>query len=111
MAPVRGTVTYRGKPLERGRVTFTPEQGTPGPQAVGNIRPDGSFRMKTVGREGASIGWHHVTVHLRRELTPEEEREMVRPESLIPERYSRFSESPLRFRVEAGDNEYPIALE
>ena len=112
LAPVHGTVAYRGKALDRGTVVFLPEPGTPGPPAVGHIRPDGSFQLGTLGQDGASIGRHRVLVHLRRQLTKAEERQMgVVPESLIPEKYSRDDQSPLRFEVKAGANECVIALE
>jgi len=63
------------------------------------------------GPHGAPVGKHVVTVHCRRPPTPEEKRNLVIPESLIPEKYSRQDESPLRFEVQEGHNEYPIELE
>ena len=111
LAPVTGTVTYDGKPLDHGNVVFFPEAGVPGPQAVGAIQSNGTFRMQTIGRDGAAVGRHRVMVHCRRPLRPEEERQMIVPESLIPEKYSSESNSPLRFEVKRGDNEYPIVLE
>lgn len=111
LAPVTGTVTYQGDPLGHGEVVFTPEQGTAGPQSVGKIDSGGSYRMRTASGDGAPLGKHLVTVHCRRPLTPEEQRNLVIPESLIPEEYSRQDESPLRFKVQEGRNEYPIELE
>lgn len=111
LAPVHGTVTFKGKPIEFGRVVFVPAQGTPGPQAVGKIGPDGSFRMTTANRDGAAVGHHVVTVHCRREPTPEEVRNLVITESLIPLHYAREDRSPLSFQVKDGRNELPIKLE
>ncbi len=116
MATVKGTVTYQGKPLDHGRVVFLPEQGTPGPAAVGVIQSDGSFRVENAGREGAALGWHRVTVHCRGELTGEENRnraasEFAVPKSLIPEKYSSAEQSPLRFEVKEGRNEWSIVLD
>ena len=111
LAPVQGTVSYQGKPLELGRVVFIPAKGTPGPQAVGKIEPDGSFRMSTANRDGAAIGQHVVTVHCRREPTPEEARNLVITESLIPLRYAQEDTTPLSFQVKEGRNELPIVLE
>lgn len=108
MAPVHGTVTYRGKLLDRGKVVFLPEQGPP---AVGHIQPDGSYKLTTARNTGALVGRHRVLVHLRRLLTKAEERQMgVMPESIIPEKYSRDDLSPLRFDVKPGMNEYVISL-
>jgi predicted small lipoprotein YifL len=111
LAPVHGTVTYQGKPVERGRVVFVPAKGTPGPQAVGRIGLDGSFRMTTANRDGAAVGQHVVTVHCRREPTAEEARNLVIPESLIPLHYAREDTSPLNLQVQDGQNELPINLE
>ena len=52
---VQGTVTYQGKPLEQGRVVFSPEKGTVGPQSVGTINADGSFEMRTGEERGAPL--------------------------------------------------------
>jgi hypothetical protein len=111
LAPVTGVVTYRGKPLDHGKVVFTPQSGTPGPQAVGELDAQGRFRMRTAGRDGAAAGKHLVTVHCRRIVTPEEARRLVIGELLIPTKYANEVESPLRFEVKRGNNEYTITLE
>ena len=111
LAPVHGTVSHQGKPLTHGRVVFVPSKGTPGPQAVAQIEPDGSFHMRTADHDGAAIGQHVVTVHCRREPTPEEARNLVITESLIPLRYASEDKSPLSIDVKDEDNEFPIELE
>jgi len=113
LAPVHGTVTYQGKPLDHGKVVFFPEAGTPGPQAVGAIESDGTFRMQTIGRDGAAVGRHRVLVHCRRPARPEEQGPTGVPpsESLIPRKNSVLEDSPLRFEVKEGGNAYSISLE
>ena len=112
LAPVEGSVTYQGKPLNHGRVVFSPLDGTSGPQAVGEIGPDGSFQMRTVDHDGAPVGRHRVTVHCRRPPTDQERKDLVVTELLIPARYARHAETPLVFEVtKGGNNEYNIALE
>lgn len=111
LGTVKGKVLYQGQTLDHGRVVFIPMEGTPGPQGVGQIESDGSFRIETGKHDGAAVGKHMVTVHCRREPTPEQARDMLFvPESLIPEKYSKEHESPLRFEVKQGANEYPIEL-
>lgn len=112
VALVEGTVRYRDQPLQQGRVVFTPEDGTPGPAAIGNIQPDGTFSMQTSNRQGAAVGRHIVTVHCRRTATEQEQRNLVITESLIPDKYWRSDQSPLRFEVRSSEvNRYDIALE
>jgi hypothetical protein len=111
MAEVTGKVTYKSEPLTRGQVVFTPEQGTPGPTAVGDIQPDGTYRMKSATFNGAAIGPYKVTVHSRREHTEEESAQLKIPPSLIPEKYGQEATSQLTFDVREGKNEYAIDLQ
>ncbi len=113
LVPVHGTVTYQGKPLGHGRVVFVPQEGTPGPRLAGIIKSDGSYHIRTTGRDGAVIGKYIVTVH-RRTLpaTPEEkENRWFVGKPLIPFKYFKERESGLSFEVKKGDNEYNIELE
>ena len=113
LASVEGVVTYQGKMLDHGKVVFIPEKGTSGPQAVSTIESDGTFRINTIQSKGAAIGWHTVLVHCRRPA--QKAKAGVPPsqygESLIPRKYSVKADSPLRFQVKEGRNEYSIVLE
>lgn len=112
LAPVVGTATYDGQPLDHGEVVFLPCDGTLGSSAVGAIQADSQFVMRTGAHEGAAIGRHKVTVHCRRTPTENEARNLVVTESLIPERYWKDDKSPLVFEVKAGEtNLFPIVLE
>ena len=110
LATVRGTVTYQGKPLDHGEVVFVPIEGTPGPQAMGAIGPDGSFAIKTAGKDGAAVGKHKVKVICRRVVTPEEAKNLVIGELLTPAIYAQDAKTPLEFEVKKGTNTYPIEL-
>ena len=61
---MQGTVTYKGVPLKGGTVVFTPdpERGGQGPMALAEIRPDGTYSLRTDGDKGAVAGWHRITV-------------------------------------------------
>jgi hypothetical protein len=64
MAPVRGTVSYRGVPLHSGVIVFTPDEtrGTHGQQAHAEIQADGNYSLTTEDAAGALPGWHRITV-------------------------------------------------
>jgi hypothetical protein len=60
--PVKGKVTYRGKPLTRGTITFEPTDA--GRDANGAIQSDGSFTLTTFkDGDGAIPGTHKVKVN------------------------------------------------
>ena len=98
-APVVGTVTYRGKPLNAGRIIFFHPSG----QAVGaNIAADGSFRL------AAFQGKNQVAVELfgprRPNPIPDGRPRMLPGPSLIPDRYTDSRTSGLTLNVKPGEN-------
>jgi len=63
--PASGSVTYKGKPLEKGQVQFLPVDG---PAAVGSVE-NGKFALGTNGiAEGAPPGHYRVTVFSYQEV-------------------------------------------
>src|SRR5579883_1927961 len=59
--PVKGSVTYQGKKLTQGEVTF--ESLENGREAHGRIQPDGTFVLTTFKEgDGALAGDHRVAV-------------------------------------------------
>lgn len=97
MIPVRGEVTYQGKPLTRGLVTYMPTKAGAGRTANGPIQPDGTFVMTTQKRDdGVVRGEYNIVVHSDEEDPNQprtrEEIESQRgpapaPKLLIPEIY------------------------
>ena len=60
LIPVKGKVTYKGKPLTEGRITFLPDYGR---EAHGEIQPDGTFVLTTdKDGDGAVAGEHRVSI-------------------------------------------------
>ena len=67
LAPISGTVTFDGEPLEGAEVVFAPmgkkNVVEVGPASVGYTDDQGRFTLKTVkGRQGAVVTNHRVSV-------------------------------------------------
>lgn len=66
MVPIRGEVTYNGKPLNHGRVVYLPKDPTKCRQASGPIKADGTFELTTQkGGDGAMFGDYEIVVFSR----------------------------------------------
>ena len=102
LAEVRGVVTYKGKPLEKGDVVFAPQEGTPGPQATGEIASDGSYRLMTNDDYGAAIGTHKVTVASRAEQSEADYKSLKIPKLITPTKYANEQRDPAHLRRQGG---------
>ncbi len=61
--PIRGTVTYRGKPLEAGEVRYLPVDARQGRVARGPLDSRGRFRLTTLtDGDGALAGEYRIVV-------------------------------------------------
>ena len=122
---VSGTVTYNGKPVTRGVVSFVPIGGpgaTTGQSAAGEINSGGSYTLTTFDPgDGAVLGEHNVLVQSREENPALEGKGMPIPDakgqvnipqakSLVPEKYATTEKSPLKFTVKEGSNVINIEL-
>lgn len=97
MVPVKGTITYKGKPLTQGTIVFEPEDA--GREAHGEIGPDGSFMMSTFQEgDGVMPGMHRVAI------TP-------LGKTRIPARYRNTSASRVRVEVSASKQTYLVELD
>jgi hypothetical protein len=93
--PVRGVVTYKGKPLSRGTVVFEPDSGR---EAHGEIRADGSFVLTTfVTDDGATPGTHRVAV-------------TGLPRNVLPLKFQNAGVAGVEVEVAAGKSDYAIDL-
>jgi len=121
VAPVRGTVTQKGKPLTGGDVMFTPSQGPAGASghvATGQIGSDGSYSLTTFNTgDGAVLGTHKVTVVARATADLEKMNKKQGgaiayklPPSLVPPKYTRVDSTPLTYTVEDKSNVIDIQL-
>jgi hypothetical protein len=70
MAPVKGKVTWKGKPVREAAITFSPvgksaDETEPGKPGTGFTDEEGNYVLSTFKvRDGALIGSHRVTVML-----------------------------------------------
>jgi hypothetical protein len=106
MAVTTGLVTFDGKPLKGGTVTFLPDRrkGTIGPTGVGHIDKTGHYRIITAKQDGAIVGYHQIRV---------EALDKSKPGSpwKIPIVYDSPEESGLAAEVKAGQvNDIPLVL-
>ncbi len=118
MAPVQGTVTYRGQPLPKALVVFMPETPDVLP-ASGMTDSDGRYELMTIVQgDGATIGKHRVTIEARAPAKdqpsdmgggpPEQYLETGAP--LIPEKYFQPDSSGLTAEVKPSDNTLDFEL-
>jgi hypothetical protein len=108
-AVVRGKVTYDGRPVPNGTITFIP---TSGPTATGEIQSDGSYTLTTSrSGDGAVLGQHKVVIVAMQDMSgrlPEER--VALPPPIIPEKYTSIATSDLRAEVQEGENTFNFDL-
>lgn len=104
--PVRGQVTYKGKPIAEATVVLHRVGG----DIEGNQKPiaytaaDGTFSLTTMKKgDGAPPGEYAITVELRAPQTIGEEVVRNGP-NLLP------ASSGLKFVVQQGENEIPAII-
>ena len=110
-ASVSGKVTYQGKPVPKGTISFVPVSTT-GRSATGAIQPDGSYTLQTeTPRDGAQLGDYFVTISAHDEpildYTPQKP---VKPQLLAPAKYENPKTSDLKETVKSGSNTFNFDL-
>jgi hypothetical protein len=94
--PVRGKLTYRGKPVPSGTINFIPDSG---PSASAEIQPDGSYSLMAVP------GTHSVVIVAMQDMSnrlPEERTPL--PPPIVPTKYTSIATSDLKAQVEEKEN-------
>lgn len=98
MAPVQGTVTLDGKPLEGAMISFKPNEGQP---SYSRTDSSGHYELNyLIDTKGAKIGSHKVKITTATEENPDE---------IVPDRFNRKTE--LTREVESGKNEFNFELD
>jgi hypothetical protein len=113
---VSGKVTYQGKPLSSGIVSFVSEAGAP---HYADIESDGSYRMVN-----APVGPVRIGVQSKpkqsaspsprmprsREDFVKVESDMKAKESILPDKYTDPNKSDLTYTVTKGKQQFDIDL-
>jgi hypothetical protein len=119
LGKVYGKVTYKGQPVDGGRVVFTPTAGKgseTGQGATGAIGTDGSFEMTTFNTgDGAVLGQHVVTVVVpqKGEMPKPDATSRIEyklPKNVTPSKYATADKSPLRCTVVEGSQKFDIEM-
>jgi hypothetical protein len=108
-SPVKGRLTYKGKPLAEAMVVFHRIGG----DVEGNQKPvastdsSGAYTLTTFRRnDGAPPGEYAITVELRARQTVGEETVRNGP-NLLPPKYAKPGTSGLKYTVVSGENLIP----
>ena len=81
--PVSGTVTYNGKPLEKGSISFIPDD----PKGVGasGAIENGSYAMSTGGNsDGARSGKYKVTITAKEDSSAKAKADFEKARAALP---------------------------
>jgi hypothetical protein len=109
--PVQGKVTYKGKPVPKGTVTFQPDAGQP---SAGEIQPDGTYQLSTFApKDGALPGHHRVMIIANTgdpTKIPGSSPGYVTPVDLVPKKYNQLGSSGLEATVSKDKTTYDFDL-
>ena len=99
LAPVSGTIFFKGKPLADAAVNFIPEDTT-GRVATGSSDKDGKYKLTSFQiNDGAKIGKYAITIRAEEggdsKLKPADALDFVRGKIITPLKYSRPETSVL----------------
>lgn len=111
MGRVAGKVTYNGKPVPKGTISF--QSTAPGGRnATGAIAEDGSYTLQTENPgDGAIVGDYKVAVTARDDVILDYiPKKAPPPKRLTPEKYENPETSGLTAKVEPGSNtrDFPL---
>jgi major membrane immunogen (membrane-anchored lipoprotein) len=104
--PVSGTVTYNGKPLEKGDISFVSEDLTKNYSASGAIT-EGSYTLSTGGNnDGAQAGKYKVTIKSKEEFVSKAQadfkKESGKDNPKFPPHFTAKAEAAAKSLIPAG---------
>jgi hypothetical protein len=109
LAPVSGTVKYKGEAVKEGSLVFSPvpkDKELPGTPASANVKADGSYSLITGAGKGAVVGKHTVL------YTPGPGIESKDPSKEgTPSPYNKLVVKTAEVEVKPGTNKIDFELE
>ena len=111
MARVSGKVTYQGKPVPKGTVSFVSTD--PGRRnATGQLDQSGYYRLQTEEPDdGAELGDYQVTLYSHEEpILDYRPKVPVKAQRLVPQKYEDPKTSGLKRTVKSGSNTFDFEL-
>jgi hypothetical protein len=104
--PVSGSVTYNGKPLEKGTINFFPDD----PRAMGaaGVIENGSYALSMAGgNDGARAGKYKVTVTAKEDSTAKAKAEFAKASKgadtdYVPRQFSANAQAKAKSLIPAG---------
>jgi len=111
LARVTGKVTYQGKPVMKGTVTFVTAIPN-GRNASGLLDPNGFYKLQTeTAGDGAELGDYQVTIYAHDEkILDYKPKVPVKAERRTPMKYEDPKTSDLKRTVKSGSNEFNFEL-
>jgi hypothetical protein len=116
LTPVQGKLFIGDAPATKGMgyVTFHPDDkkgNTSLEEAVGSIKPDGTYTLETRGKSGVAKGWYKVGVSLAEVMDPNNPyvTKWLMPE---PDKYQDWNQSGISIEVveSPAEGQYDIKL-
>ncbi len=108
--PVGGKVTYKGKPVPKGTITF---QSDGGRMATGEIQEDGTYSLTTARPGDGAVAGHHRVSIVANEGDPTlmpSSPGYVRPKNLVPVKYNQPEQSGIEANVTKDSKEIDFDL-
>jgi hypothetical protein len=110
-AIVRGTVTYKGAPLDQGTIMFYPSGSGQG--SYGRMQEDGSFQLINPHKTERIQPGTYVAVVLagNDQIAAAKEDPTFPVHPVVPLKFSSASASPLKYDIGLGENVLDVNLD
>ncbi len=95
--PVSGKVTYQGKPVAKGMITFSSPQS--GQSATANLNSDGTYVMELNDRNGLPVGTYKICIRPPLTAKNETDPSKMRRNNLYDPEVSK--DIPMKYRYES----------